>query len=81
MVDLRHVRRCVLRTQQTHLALRKGNGDTICLERIPKRQIDVPPQICQALGRILDPEAQDIFDRVIAEFRDVAKRLTCLQHP
>ncbi len=51
------------------------------LERVPQRQIDIAADIGQPLGRVGDPEPQDVVHRTVAEAGDVADRRAGTQHP
>ena len=50
-------------------------------ERIPKRQINIAPDIGQTACRVLDPEAQDIIDAAVTKAHDMTDRRLEAQHP
>ncbi len=65
----------------TDLSLWERDRDSVFFERIPKRQIDVAPDIGQPSGGVLDPEAQDIVDRTVAETNDMTDCRPEIQNP
>src|SRR6056297_711746 len=68
-------------SQHPHLALREGNGNTVFLKTVPKRQIHIAANIGQAPGRVAYPEPQDVIHAAVTKAHDMANRRLELQHP
>mmetsp|Transcript_3260 Transcript_3260/g.5663 ORF Transcript_3260/g.5663 Transcript_3260/m.5663 type:complete len:218 (+) Transcript_3260:21-674(+) len=57
--------------QHTHLTLRERQGNTVLVEGVPQRQVDIAANIGQPAGGVFDPEAQDVIHATVPKADDV----------